>query len=86
MLYSVIKNGAIIYAFYSCIKEENHISLYTAPNDLKLLWGVVYAMSSLYFKFHQFWILYDEVYVFILFAWMDLVWIFILMFEDLRKI
>jgi hypothetical protein len=42
-----MKNGAIIYAFYSCIKEENHISLYIAPNDLKLLWGVVYAMSSL---------------------------------------
>jgi hypothetical protein len=47
MLCSVIKNGAIIYAFYSGIKEENHISSYTAPNDLKLLWGVVYAMSSL---------------------------------------
>jgi hypothetical protein len=28
-------------------KEENHISLYAAPNDLKILWSAIYAMSSL---------------------------------------
>jgi hypothetical protein len=28
--------------FMHAWKEENHISLYTTPNDLKSLWGVLF--------------------------------------------
>jgi hypothetical protein len=56
-----MKSRVIIYAIYLCMKRESHISLYTAPNDLNFLWGVVYALNSLLFKFHQFWILYGGV-------------------------